>query len=57
VGPCHFADDDEVRGYALAFATTAISFFTVFEGCAPLLIHALALSRSIFTVGGCVTGL
>ncbi len=35
----------------------AISFLTVFEGCAPLLIHAAALARSIITVGGWVTGL
>ena len=46
-----------LRSYTRAFAATAINFFTVFEGCAPLLIHALAFSRSILTVGGCVTGL
>ena len=40
-----------------ALAATAISFFTGLEGWAPLLIQALAFSRSIFTVGARVTGL
>ena len=35
----------------------AISFRTVFDGCAPLLIHASTFARSICTVGGSVSGL
>ena len=35
----------------------AISLRTVFEGCAPFLIHASTFTRSIDTVGGSVSGL
>jgi hypothetical protein len=35
----------------------AISLRTVFEGCAPFLIHASTFTRSIDTVGGSVIGL
>ena len=46
-----------VRPVAQASFTLAISFFTVFDGWAPLAIHAWAFIRSIFTVGGEVSGL
>jgi len=35
----------------------AMSLRTVFDGCAPFLIHASTFARSIDTVGGSVSGL
>src|SRR5437773_1078660 len=55
VGPRDRADHDEALAHS-AF-TFARSFRTVFEGWAPLAIHAWTFARSIFTVGGCVSGL
>src|SRR5437879_5063855 len=55
VGRRDRADHDEALAHS-AF-TFARSFRTVFEGWAPLAIHAWTFARSIFTVGGCVSGL
>src|SRR2546428_786726 len=52
VSPRDRADHDEALAHS-AF-TFARSFRTVFEGWAPLAIHAWTFARSIFTVGGCV---
>src|SRR2546430_16653679 len=55
VGPGDGADHDEAILHS-AF-TFARSRRTVFEGWAPLAIHAWTFARSIFTVGGSVSGL
>src|SRR3972149_6014138 len=59
VRPRDLADPGEALRHVPAYFARvfARSFRTVFDGCAPFLIHASAFARSIDTVGGWVRGL